>query len=307
MNLTSLLDKLKENSHQKVVAVAQAADKEVLKAIKNAIEHGIAKFMLFGDVQEIRELASNIGLDVNNKHIKIVHAKSDQNAAEQAVKKVHFGEAHVVMKGKVPTKVLLKEILHKDYGLRTGKVLSHVAVFDVPNQDRLLILTDAGMNVNPDLEQKAQITQNAVEVAHKIGIDNPKVAALSAVEVVNPSMQATLDGAALTQMQKRGQIKGCIVDGPLAFDNAISLEAAKEKGIHSEVAGKADILLVPTIETGNALYKSFIYFANAKVAAVISGAAAPIVLTSRSDSFESKLYSLVLALLTAKKDSEEEI
>ena len=161
--------------------------------------------------------------------------------------------------------------------------------------------TDAAMNIAPDLEQKAQIIKNAVQVAHSIGIDVPKVAPLAAVEVVNAAMQATLDAAALTMMNKRGQITGCIIDGPLALDNAVSQIAAEHKGIRSEVAGEADILLVPAIEVGNVLYKSLIYFANAKVGAVISGAKAPIVLTSRADTAESKLYSLALALCSANK------
>lgn len=171
----------------------------------------------------------------------------------------------------------------------------------MPGYDRYTIVTDAAMNIAPDLEQKAQIIKNAVRVAHSIGIDMPKVAPLAAVEVVNPAMQATLDAAALTVMNQRGQISGCIVDGPLALDNAVSQLAAEHKGIKSDVAGKADILLVPAIEVGNVLYKSLVYFANAKVGAVISGAKAPIVLTSRADTAESKLYSLALALCSAEK------
>jgi phosphate butyryltransferase len=205
------------------------------------------------------------------------------------------------MKGNIPTSVLLKAVLNKEFGLRTGNVLSHVAVFEVPDFDRFTIVTDAGMNISPDLEQKAQIVKNAAILARAIGIEYPKVAPIAAVEVVNPVMQATVDAAALSMMNKRGQITGCIVDGPLALDNAVSTLAAEHKGIHSEVAGRADILLVPTIEVGNVLYKSLIYFAKAKVGAVIAGAKAPIVLTSRADSAESKLYSLALAICSVTK------
>jgi phosphate butyryltransferase len=192
-------------------------------------------------------------------------------------------------------------VLNKEYGLRLGNILSHVAVFEIPNHDRLIIVTDSAMNISPDLTQKAQIIKNAVAIAKEIGIETPKVAPIAAVEVVNPAMQATIDAAALTMMNKRGQITGCIVDGPLALDNAVSVLAAEHKGINSEVAGKVDILVVPSIEVGNALYKSLVYFANAKVGAVIAGAKAPIVLTSRADSAESKLYSLALAICSVAK------
>lgn len=204
------------------------------------------------------------------------------------------------MKGNVPTATILKEVLNKEYGLRTGSVLSHVAAFEVPDYDQLIFVTDAAMNVAPDLNQKVQIVQNSVQVARALGIEMPKVAPLAAVEVVNPTMQATVDAALLTQMNNRGQIKDCIVDGPLALDNAVSALAAEHKGIKSEVAGQADILFVPTIEVGNVLYKSLIYFAKAKVGAIIAGAKAPIVLTSRADSAESKLYSLALAVCSVK-------
>lgn len=208
------------------------------------------------------------------------------------------GQADILMKGMIPTSDLLKAVLHKEAGLRTGKILSHVAAFEVPGYDRLIFVTDSGMNINPDLQQKAQIIENAALIAKGIGVEMPKVAVLAAVETINPSMQATLDASALTVMNKRGQISYCVVEGPLALDNAISPEAAEHKGITGEVAGKADILLVPAIETGNALYKSLIYFSGAKVGAVIAGARAPIVLTSRADSAESKLFSIALAVKT---------
>lgn len=298
MNLENLLNKA-ANMKGQTVAVAAAEDEEVIEAIVEAINRDLSQFMLFGNRDEIEHLLNEKGL--TKEHVQIIHARSKEQAAELAVKAVHQNEASVLMKGNVSTAILLKAVLNKEYGLRNSRVLSHVAVFDVPGFSKNTIVTDAAMNLEPDLKQKEQIIVNAVEVANSIGIEIPKVAAITAVEVVNPSMQATVDAASLTMMNKRGQIKGCIIDGPLALDNAVSLTAAEQKGISSEVAGQADILFVPTIEVGNVLYKSLIYFAKAKVGAVIAGAKAPIVLTSRSDSSESKLYSLALALCSSEK------
>ncbi|WP_374719796.1 phosphate butyryltransferase [Parageobacillus toebii] len=299
MKLQSLIENATKYTDM-TVAVAAAEDEEVIDAVTMALDRHFGKFILYGDREQILQLLKQKNY-ANSDNIEIVHVNSTVQAAELAVKAVHFNEANVLMKGNIPTATLLKAVLNKEYGLRTGKVLSHVAVFEVPGYDRLIIVTDAAMNISPDLEQKAQIVTNAVAVAHSIGIKMPKVAPLAAVEVVNPSMPATMDAAALTMMQNRGQIKGCIIDGPLALDNAVSVMAAEHKRIHSEVAGKADILLVPDIEAGNMLYKSLVYFANAKVGAIIAGAKAPIVLTSRSDSAESKLYSLALAVCSASK------
>ncbi|WP_261129370.1 phosphate butyryltransferase [Bacillus sp. Marseille-Q3570] len=279
----------------KVVAVAAAEDEEVIEAVKMALEKEIASFQLFGEEGKILSLLQNQGLEACDR-LKVIPCSDPDEAAAMAVQAVSGGQADVLMKGMVPTARILKAVLNKEYGLRTGKVLSHVAAFEVSGYDRLVFVTDAAMNITPDLQQKADIIQNAVDVAVKIGIETPRVAPIAAVEVVNPSMEATLDAAALTQMNNRGQIKNCVVDGPLALDNAVSIEAAEHKGIRGEVAGRADILLVPNIETGNALYKSLIYFARAKVGAVIAGAKAPIVLTSRADSAESKLYSIALAV-----------
>lgn len=300
-----LLDSLIEKATHigpKTVAVAAAEDSEVIEAVLDALDRNLANFILYGNEEEIRTIIRLKAREEENGNdrLKIVHTNSKAESAEQAVKAVSNNEANVLMKGNISTSVILKAVLNKEYGLRTGNVLSHTAVFEVPGFERFVIVTDAAMNIAPDLEQKTQIINNAVQLAKSIGIDLPRVAPIAAVEVVNPSMQATLDAAALTVMNKRGQISGCIIDGPLALDNAVSVLAAEHKGIHSEVAGKADILLVPAIEVGNVLYKSLIYFANAKVGAVISGAKAPIVLTSRADSAESKLYSLALALCASQ-------
>lgn len=283
----------------KVVAVASAEDEAVIEAVAEAINRNLAHFILFGKKEIMETLLRK--KNVSKDHVQMIQARTKEQAAELAVRAVHQNEASVLMKGSISTATFLKAVLHKEYGLRTEKVLSHVAIFEVPAFQKFIIVTDAAINVEPNLQQKEQIVVNAVEIAQAIGVEEPKVAAIAAVEVVNPAMQATIDAASLTLMNKRGQIRNCIIDGPLALDNAISLDAAKLKGIENEVAGQADILLVPTIDVGNVLYKSLIYFAKAKVGAVIAGAKAPIVLTSRSDSFESKLYSLALAICSIKK------
>lgn len=282
------------------MAVAVAEDHEVIEAVAKAIKLQLAQFRLYGNQEKIIGMLQEHGLQTS-EHIEVIAAASSAEAAELSVKSVSNGEADVLMKGNIPTANILKAVLNKEWGLRKGSVLSHVAAFEVPNYDRLIFVTDAAMNIAPDVTQKAAIIQNTVEVAQAIGIDLPKVAPIAAVEVVNPAMQATIDAAMLTQMNRRGQIKNCVVDGPLALDNAVSQIAAEHKGIVSDVAGKADILLVPTIEAGNVLYKSLVYFANAKVGAMIAGAKAPIVLTSRADSAETKVYSLALAVATASK------
>lgn len=284
-----------------VVAVASAADLEVLEAVNMAIEQNMASFRLYDDEHKLKEMmVMHFPNLLNHPKIYRQHVKDDQQASIAAVKAVHLNEANVLMKGHIPTAVILKAVLNPDFGLRTGSVLSHVAAFEINGFDRLIFVTDAAMNIAPDLAQKAQIVQNAVKVAHSVGVMNPIVAPLAAVETVNPTMQPTIDAAALVAMNTRGQIKGCVVDGPLALDNAISVEAAHHKGLTGEHAGQADILLVPNIEAGNILYKSLVYFAQAKVGAVIVGAKAPIVLTSRSDSAESKLNSLALAICSSK-------
>jgi phosphate butyryltransferase len=282
-----------------IVAVASAADMEVLTAVYEAVNNEIASFILFDDQEKIHHLLSqNFRELLSNEKIQIYHTENLKESAVEAVKSVSNGQAHVLMKGNIPTSVLLKEVLNSEYGLRTGKVLSHVAVFEVPYYDRLLFVTDAAMNIAPDLDAKAQIVRNAVATAHACGVEEPIVAPLAAVETVNPAMTPTIDAASLVVMNQRGQIDGCIIEGPLALDNAISIEAARQKGITGPSAGNADILVVPNIEAGNILYKSLVYFAQAKVGAVIQGASAPIVLTSRADSAESKLYSLALAILS---------
>ncbi|MGF9963079.1 phosphate butyryltransferase [Bacillus rhizoplanae] len=299
MKLQTLIDQAAEQP-KKMVAVAVAEDHEVIEAVAKAVQLQLAQFRLYGNQETIMNMLQEHGIQPS-EHIEVISATSNAEAAELAVKAVRGGEADILMKGNIPTASILKAVLNKEWGLRKGGVLSHVAAFEVPNYDRFIIVTDVAMNIAPDVQQKAAIAQNAVEVAQAIGVELPKVAPIAAVEVVNPAMQATIDAAMLTQMNRRGQIKNCIIDGPLALDIAVSQIAAEHKGIQSDVAGKADILLVPTIDAGNVLYKSLVYFANAKVGAIIAGAKAPIVLTSRSDSAETKVYSLALAVATASK------
>jgi phosphate butyryltransferase len=281
----------------KIIAVAVAQDIEVLSAVNGAKDLGIADAILVGDKDEIAKAATECGVDINK--FEIIDVKEKSEACRTAVELVSTGKAHIVMKGLVDTSLILKAVLDEKIGLRTGNVLSHVAVFDVPGYDRLFYVTDAAMNIAPDLNQKKQIIENAVQVANALGNDNPKVAVLAAVEKVNPKMQATLDAAELIKMNEAGELKGCTLGGPFALDNAVSVEASKHKGITHPVAGYADILMVPTIESGNMLYKSMVFFARAKNAGIIVGAKAPVVLTSRADSDEAKLNSIAIGALMA--------
>ncbi|MCT4619512.1 MAG: phosphate butyryltransferase [Marinisporobacter sp.] len=283
----------------KTIAVAVAEDLEVLTAVSKAKNMGIAEAILVGDQEKIENIAKEN--DINLSGLEIINEKDMAQASLKAVELVSTKKAHIVMKGLVDTAIILKAVLHPEIGLRTGNVLSHAAVFQVPSYDRLIFVTDAAMNIAPDVKTKKQIIENAVEVAHALDIDIPKVAIVCAKEKVNPKMQATVDAKELEEMNKNEEIKGCIVGGPFALDNAVSKEAAKHKGIDHPVAGIADILLVPNIEAGNVLYKSMVFFSNTKNAGVIVGAKAPVVLTSRADSDETKLNSIALAVLMAAK------
>ena len=295
-SLETLRTSLGEQGRSKL-AVAVAQDAEVLLAVDAAYKLGIASAILVGDEGEIRAIAEKLNISMDN--YQIVHEADKVEACRKAVKLVRDKDADVVMKGIVDTSIILKAVLDKEIGLRQSPVLSHVAVFEVPGYDRLFYLSDAAMNIAPDLEAKKHILMNTVQVAHALGNENPIAACLCAVEKVNPKMQATLDAAALVEANKAGEITGCTVIGPLALDNAISVEAAHHKGITDPNAGHADILLVPAIEVGNVFYKSMVFMARAKNAGVIVGAKAPVVLTSRADSDETKLNSIALALQIA--------
>jgi phosphate butyryltransferase len=295
-NFEELLEIAKSKPKMKL-SVAAAQDDEVLIAVDSARKLGIVEAILVGDKEKIEKIAEAASIDVTK--YEIVDCKDLKEAARTAVSLVSQGKADYLMKGLIGTADLLKAVLDKEIGLRGGGLLSHVMVYSVPTYHKLLFLTDGGMVTYPDLNQKVQLINNAVKVAKSLEVSPINVVPLAAVEVINPDMQATLDAAALAKMNQRGQIKGCIVDGPLALDNAISKEAAKHKGIESPVAGEADILLVPNIESGNLLGKSLTYFAQAKSAGIIMGAKCPIVLVSRADTHESKLYSIALGSLIA--------
>lgn len=283
----------------KTISVAVAQDKEVLLAVKEANNMGIADAILVGDKDEIISIAEEINMDINK--YKIIDVKDPTEASRKAVELVSTGVSHIVMKGLVDTSIILRAVLDEEIGLRAGNILSHVAVFSVDTYDKLLLVTDAAMNIAPDLNQKKQIVENAVFLAHSIDIDNPKVAVVCAKEKINPKMPATVDSGQLVEMNNNGDIEGCIVGGPFALDNAISKEAALHKGIDHPVAGDADIILAPNIESGNVLYKALAFLANAKNAGIIVGAKAPIVLTSRADNDEAKLNSIALGVLMASK------
>lgn len=296
-NFDDLLLKLKSISTKKV-AVAVAQDEPVLEAIKEVKLKGIADAILVGNEKEIQDIAQKIDMDLSQ--VEIIHEADVKKAVLLSVELVSSGKADMVMKGLVDTATFLRSVLNKEVGLRTGNLMSHVAVFEIEGIDRLILLTDAAFNTYPDLKAKVQIINNSVMVAKACGINNPKVAPICAVEVVNPDMPATVDAALLSKMSDRGQIKGCIVDGPLALDNAWSEEAAQHKGVTGSVAGKADILLLPNIESANVMYKTLTYTAKTRNGGILVGTSAPVILTSRADSFETKVNSIALAALVAK-------
>lgn len=283
----------------KKVAVAVAQDSAVLEAVKAAKERKIADAILVGDEAKIKEIAAELNIDLSD--FEIINVEDVTEAALTAVKLVHEGKADMYMKGLIDTKGFLKSVLDKEVGLRTGKPLSHVCVFDVEGIDHLLFLTDVAFIPYPTLEDKVNIIHNTLEITKACGIENPKVAPLAAVEVVNPKMPVTVEAAELTQMNKDGKIPGCIVDGPLSLDLAIDPEAAKHKGATDRaIQGDADVLLFPDIHAGNLVYKAMVHTANVVNGNVLTGTKAPVILTSRSDSMEVKVNSLALGAIIAE-------
>ncbi len=283
----------------KIIAVAKAEDEEVLLALDQARREKVIQCILVGSEEKIKELADKNKIDLSE--YELVEEKGSLKASLLCAQLINQGKADLMMKGLLDTGIFMKGILDKEKGLAIGKLLTHVAVFEIPDFPRLLILTDAAINIAPTLMEKAQIIQNAVDLAISLGIEKPKVACIAATEKVNPEkMPATVDAACLSMMAKRGQIKGAIVDGPFGLDNVISEESAKIKGVKSPVAGKADILLCPDIETGNVIYKTLVEFAKAKCAAVVLGTKVPVVLTSRADSHETKFMSIALGVASSR-------
>lgn len=298
-NFDELLSKVSSCS-KKVLSVACAQDKAVLEAVKAAKERGIADSILVGDENKIKEIAATIDMDL--AEYEIINVEDTVEASLKAVSLVHDGKADMYLKGLLDTKTFLKSVLDKEVGLRTGKPLSHVCVFEIPGIDRLLFLTDVAFIPYPTLEDKVNMINYTVEVANACGVENPKVAPLAAVEIVNPKMQVTVDAQELTKMNEAGEIKNCVVDGPLSMDIALYKEAAEEKGaLDRKVAGDADILVFPDIHAGNLVYKAIVHMVEVKNGNILTGTKAPVILTSRSDSCEAKVNSIALAAVVAEE------
>jgi phosphate butyryltransferase len=299
-NLNDMISELKLSKKVRL-AVAAAQDKEVLHAVLDAMNMNIIEPILIGKVNEIKEIAMDLNLSLKN--INIIEANTYEECAKISVKLVSDKKADFLMKGILDTSILLRSVLNKDYGLRTDSLLSHVMIYDIPTYHKLLILTDGGMNISPSYEQKEKIVENAIKACKVLKHDNIKIAALAAKEKVDTKMQATVDAKKLQEASEDKKFgEDVILEGPLAFDLAISSEAAKIKGFNSKISGDVDIILVPTIEVGNGIGKSLTYLANAKSAGVIMGAKSPIVLVSRADTHESKLYSIAYGALIAMLD-----
>ncbi len=295
----ALLAKIGECSVKKV-SVANAQDDAVLEAVRAAKDKNIADAILVGDEDKIKEIAASKNINISD--FEIIDVKDMIEAARVAVSLVHDGKADMYMKGLIDTKDFLKSVLDKEVGLRTGKPLSHVAVFEIEGYDRLLFLSDVAFIPYPTLEDKAGIIKNTVEVAHACGLECPKVAPVAAVEVVNPKMPATVEAAELAKMNEEGQITGCIVDGPLSLDLAIDPEAARHKGATGrKIVGDADVIIFPDIHAGNLVYKCLVHTANVKNGCILTGTKAPVILTSRSDEFETKVNSIALAAIVAEE------
>jgi len=283
---------------RKKLVLATAQDQHSLSAVIRAWKDDIVEPILVGDREGIQNICDSNNYDITG--LSIIHEPDIDAAVEMSVKMASGKQVDILMKGKVGTSTLLKCVLNKEWGLRTGNLLSHFALFEVETYHKVIAVTDVAMNIAPNLQEKIAIINNSVACLIKLGYIMPKVAVLGAVEMVNENMEATLHAALLSKMYQRDQIKNCIIDGPLAFDNAVSLESAQHKGIRSEVAGDTDLLLMPDIEVGNVLYKSLVFFAKAKVASLILGARVPIVLTSRSDSEQAKYDSILLSAAASK-------
>jgi len=293
-----LIEKIKELEKKKI-AVAVAEDEEVMAAVRQAQDEGITEGILVGDTSKIEKIAADKNIPLDG--FEIIHETDHMAAALKCCELIRKGRASAIMKGLIDTAKIMKAALNKEQGLNSGNLISHVAILELETYPKFLLLTDCGINIAPNLKEKVELIANAVRVAHSLDIETPLVACCAAVEKVNAqAMPATADAALLAKMCDRGQISGCIVDGPFALDNAISEESARIKKIKSPVAGKADIILGNDIETSNCLYKALLFLAKAKAGCVVAGAKAPIVLTSRADSHETKYLSIVSALLCSE-------
>jgi phosphate butyryltransferase len=293
-NFNEMLDKIRTKERKKVIIAAAQTD-SVLDAAILAYREGVADSILVGNAAEIRKLLTDLAADLVDKFEIIDCGKDLLMAAAISVELAQTGKGHLILKGKTDTAILLKAVLDKEKGLRVSDVISDVLAYEHP--DGIKFMSDGGINILPELNEKVAIIRNAVQVAHAFDIPNPRVALLSAVETVNPKMPSTIDASLLAMMNVRGQIPGCIVEGPLAFDNAINEEAARTKGIVSPVAGKADILIVPNIEAGNIFGKALTYYCNYRVAHVVMGTKVPILIPSRADEGETKMLCMAMGLI----------
>ncbi len=291
----ALFDRAKSLGKAKV-AIAAAADKEVMEAIKLAVREELITPVLIGDVEQIKRLAVEIKFSLES--VELIDEPNALEAANRAVDIIVDGEAHFLMKGLINSSDFLRAVLRSERGLRTGRLLSHLAAFQVPGFSRLLFVTDGGMNIAPSLAQKKEILENSLLYLQGIGMDLVNVILLAANEIVDSKMPATMDAQALVEMSRAGEFPGAVVEGPLALDGAVSAVALKHKGISSQINGEVDLFLTPTIEVGNVLGKSMVYFAGATMAGIILGAQVPIVLTSRSDTPRSKFMALTMAALS---------
>lgn len=281
------------------LSVAVAQDEDVLRAVQQALELGIAKAILVGDESKIRLLMKKIGMEDT---VSIVHEPDMTAAALKAVSLVSSGKAQVLMKGLVNSSDFLRAVLNAEVGLRTGRLLSHLAAFEVPGEDKLVFYTDGGMNIAPTLSEKKDILLNALLALQALGLQKPKVAVLTANEQVNAKMPATVDARDLVEISKQAGFPEAVVEGPIAFDVAVDPKAAKHKNIHSEVSGQVDLFLMPNIETGNAVGKVLLHYVKAKMAGLVLGATHPVVMTSRAETPEGKLNSIALAMLVYHGD-----
>lgn len=297
-NFKELIESVQNSGAKKRVAVVSAQDEHTLQAVFRARKDNIVEPILIGDKAKIKEVLENLKESLDED--SIINVEGDAAAAEKAVELIHINKADFIMKGKIQTADLLRAVVNKEKGLRTGSVMSHVVIHEIPTYHKLLAVTDGGMMMYPNVDEKKQIIENAVNTFRAMGYEKPKVAVLAAVEKVNPKMPESVDAGILKEMNQKGEIKNCIVEGPISYDLTMSKESAEIKGFESSVTGDADILIVPNITTGNILGKSLVYSAGAKMAGFIVGAKVPIVLTSRGSSAEEKYLSLVLSAAAVK-------
>lgn len=297
-NFHELIAKVQDNDSKKRVAVAAAHDEHTLEAVFKAVNDKLVEPVLIGDKAKIKEILKKLSIEFDEN--KIINTESDTEAAERTVELINEAKADFIMKGKLQTADMLKAVVNKEKGLRTGNVISHVAILEIPSYHKLIAITDGGMMLYPNAEEKKQIIENAVDVFLAMGYECPKVAVLAAVETVNPKMPEAVDADILKKMNQNGEIKNCIVEGPISVDLTFNKESAKIKGYESPITGEADILIVPNIASGNIMSKVLLEFANGTMAGMIVGAKVPIVLTSRGATSEEKYLSLVLSASAVK-------